>query len=170
MNKSKEEKTPTQTEYMQRLWKRYESEHDNLPTSAREVVEWAVKQRLIGMPVIDPFDVLAGQMSRALRGDYDIDSQGRRYRKNHAVKVMKDGVQYTLWASMEHAPRPHMAKAFSQRREQIIGDCFQLKTDVDVYNGKNLEQPPIQLELNFTDDVAEREIALYSDDDDQEAI
>ena len=51
-----------------------------------------------------------------------------------------------------------MQKAFTQRREQIVGDCLQLKTDVDVYNELNLEKvQPIQLILDFQDDVAERE-------------
>ena len=30
-----------------------------------------------------------------------------------------------------------MEKAFTQRREQIVSDCVQLKTDVDVYNDLN---------------------------------
>jgi hypothetical protein len=51
-----------------------------------------------------------------------------------------------------------MEKAFAQRRELIIGDNLQLKTDIDVYNdsfrGKNAA---IQLVLNYTEDVAERE-------------
>ena len=50
-----------------------------------------------------------------------------------------------------------MEKAFAQRREQIIGDCVQLKTDVEVYNDMNKgKQPPIQLVLDFTEDVVER--------------
>jgi hypothetical protein len=158
MRKAEKEKQPTQAEYMQRLWARYERENNNAPTSARDVVEWAIKERLLGAPIIDPLDVLAGQMARALREEYDTDAQGRRYRKNHAVRIMKDGVQLTLWGSMEHAPRLHMAKAFSQRREQVIGDLVQLKVDVEVYNGKNPNEKPIQLILDFTDDVAEREI------------
>lgn len=32
------------------------------------------------------------------------------------------------------APHDHMEKAFAQRREQVVGDLVQLKTDVDVYN------------------------------------
>jgi len=43
-----------------------------------------------------------------------------------------------------------------QRREQIVGDCLQLKIDVDAYNALNNEQPDIQLELDFTFDVEER--------------
>jgi hypothetical protein len=31
-------------------------------------------------------------------------------------------------------------RSFSQRRQQIVGDCFQLKTDIDVYNGKHPTQ------------------------------
>jgi hypothetical protein len=48
-------------------------------------------------------------------------------------------------------------------REQISGDCTQLKTDVDVYNTMNKDEPLIQLVLDFTDDVAERE-AWHGDD------
>ena len=52
-----------------------------------------------------------------------------------------------------------MERAFGQRREQIIGDCAQLKTDVDVYNDLNRGKvPEFQLVLDFTDDVAERQV------------
>jgi hypothetical protein len=49
-----------------------------------------------------------------------------------------------------------MQRAFTQRREQIVGDCVQLKTDVDAYNDMNKNAEPIQLILDFTDDVDER--------------
>ena len=62
----------------------------------------------------------------------------------------------TFWAMMRYAQRPHMERAFTQRREQIVGDCCQLRTDVDVYNDINEAQPPIPLVLDFTNDVAER--------------
>jgi hypothetical protein len=51
-----------------------------------------------------------------------------------------------------------MQRAFTQRREQIIGDNVQLKIDVDVYNDMNRgKRPEIQLVLDYTDDVAERQ-------------
>ena len=54
-----------------------------------------------------------------------------------------------------------MERAFAQRREQVIGDLVQLKTDVDVYNDLNTGQrPKIQLVLDFADDVAEREVSM----------
>jgi hypothetical protein len=154
----------TKNELLQRLWRRYENEHDRLPASAREVVEWAVARELLRLPDIDPYDVLAGEMSTALREEFATDDKGRKYRVNHAVRVTKSGVQTTFWAIMGFAPRDHMQRAFTQRRNQVIGDCFQLKVDVDVYNKLNADQPPLPLILDFTDDVKERE---FWDDDDE---
>jgi hypothetical protein len=149
----------TQTEVLQQLWRQYEHAHDHEPTSARVVVEWAVAERKLELPEIDPLDVLAEQMSRALREEYKTDDQGRRYRVNHAVRVTKDGVQNTFWGIMGFAKRQHMETAFTQRRENIIGDCLQLQIDVEVYNDMNPGKVPVQLVLDFKDDVAERRAA-----------
>jgi hypothetical protein len=48
-----------------------------------------------------------------------------------------------------------MQMAFQQRRQNIVGDCLHLRTDVDVYNDKHSDQLPLQLSLDFTQDVAE---------------
>jgi len=147
---------PTKVEELQNLFHRFTSEHGHWPTSAREAVEWAVKNGLAQLPIIDPLDVLAGEMARALREEYETDEKGRKYRVNHAVRVTKNGVQQSFWSEMGFAPHEHMVKAFNQRREQVIGDCVQLKTDVDAYNDKH-KNNMIQLILDFTDDVAERQ-------------
>jgi hypothetical protein len=147
----------TKTERLQVIWHRYEAERQHRPTSAREAVQWAVEEGLLRLPHIDPYDVLAGDMSNALREEIQTDHRGRRYRVNHAVRVTKGGVQYTFWAVMNYARHEHMEQAFGQRREQIIGDCVQLRTDVDAYNDMNRGQhPQVQMPLDFTDDVAER--------------
>ena len=52
--------------------------------------------------------------------------------------------------------------AFGQRRKQIVGDCHQLKIDVDHYNGIHPEEMPIQMVFNFTEDLIEIE-ALEQD-------
>lgn len=49
-------------------------------------------------------------------------------------------------------------RSFAQRRQQIVGDCYQLKTDVDVYNMKDRTQEPIQIVLDFTYDVEELQL------------
>jgi hypothetical protein len=152
---------PTKHEQLQQIWHHYDAIEEHRPTSAREAVDWAVSEGILELPEIDPYDVLASQMSSALRDEYQTDSKGRRYRINHAVRVTKGGVQYTFWAAMGFAPHDHTERAFTQRREQIIGDNLQLKTDVDVYNDLNKgKRPAIQLVLDYTDDVAEREALM----------
>jgi hypothetical protein len=58
---------------------------------------------------------------------------------------------------MHDAPHEHMERAFAQRREQVVGDLVQLKTDVDVYDDLTKGQnQPIQLDLDMTPDVEEK--------------
>jgi hypothetical protein len=147
----------TKHEKLQHAWHHFDRDHEHQPTSARQAVEWGVAQGLLDLPQIDPYDVLAGEMADALRAEFQVDEKGRKYRVNHAVRVIKGGVQYTFWGELGFAPHSHMERAFAQRREQIIGDCLQLRTDVDVYNDLNRgKHPDIQLVLDFTDDVTER--------------
>lgn len=148
----------TKQERLQQAWHHFDNKQGHQPTSARQACEWAVAEGRLSLPEIDPYDALAEEMAQALRVEHATDNEGRRYRVNHAVRVTKAGVQYTFWAAMGYAPHDHMEKAFSQRREQIIGDCHQLKTDVDVYNNLTAaNMPKIQMVLDFRDDVAERE-------------
>jgi hypothetical protein len=143
---------------LQQIWHRYETDRQHKPTSAREAVEWAVEEGLLELPETDPYDILAGWMAQALRNEYQTDEKGRRYRVNHSVRVTKGGVQYSFWGSMPHSSHDFMEKTFAQRRELIIGECAQLKVDVDVYNEMiDGQKPTIQLVLDFTEDVAERE-------------
>lgn len=147
---------PTKNEQLQKAWHLFANANGHLPASAREASVWAVSHGLIPLPDVDPYDVLADDMARALREEYATDAKGRRYRVNHAVRVTKRGVQYTMWAVLGDAPRDHMQRAFIQRREQVVGDLVQLATDVDVYNDMHKEAEPIQLYLDFTHDVEER--------------
>ncbi len=50
-----------------------------------------------------------------------------------------------------------MEIAFQQRRQQIVGDCRQLKTDADSFNDNSNPGSPIQMIFDFTDDLAELE-------------
>jgi hypothetical protein len=149
----------TKNEQLQHAWHLFEKESGHLPASAREASIWAVNKGLISLPEVDPYDALADEMARALREEYATDREGRRYRVNHAVRVTRRGVQYTMWAMLQTAPREHMQKAFVQRREQVVGDLVQLQTDVDAYNAMHADAEPIQLVLDFNADVEERRAA-----------
>lgn len=145
-------------ERLQKIWHQYDSRRDHKPSSMRQAAAWAVSDGLLQLPEVDPIDILADQMAQAVREEYRTDSEGRRYRVNHAVRATKSGVQYTFWGVMGYAPHDHMEKAFAQRRELIVGENFQLKVDIDVYNEMNAgKHAAIQLVLDYRDDVAERE-------------
>ena len=147
-------------ERMQKAWHKYDSRQNHKPTSLRQAAEWAVADGLLDLPEVDPYDVLADRIGNALRAETRTDPQGRRYRVNHAVRVSRRGVQYTFWGVMGFAPYEHMQKSFAQRRNQIIDDNFHLKTDIDVFNDTLEDQKKrIQLVLDYTDDVAEREVS-----------
>ena len=146
------------TERMQKAWHKYDSRNDHKPTTMRQAAEWAVEDGLLELPDVDPYDVLAEKMSNAVRSETRTDPQGRRYRVNHAVRVTKSGVQYTFWGTMGFAPVTHMHKSYGQRRNMVIDDLFQLKTDVDVFNDMMEEKrQQFELGLNFENDIAERE-------------
>jgi hypothetical protein len=160
----------TYNEQLQKLWHQFNVEHGGAPEAPRVIVEWALERGLLALPKMDPVQVLAGDMSRALREEYDTDASGRRYRVNHAVRISKNGVQLALWAELTKAPRAYMQKAFAQRRKQIVGDCVQLKVDVDVYNDNHRDQAALQMVFDFTDDVAEAVVMMPANDtDDTEA-
>jgi len=146
------------TERMQKAWHKYDSRQNHKPSSMRQAAEWAVADGLLEKPDVDPIDILADRISNAVRSETGTDSVGRRYRVNHAVRVRRSGVQHTFWGVMGFAPIDHMHKSYAWRRNQVIDDLFQLKTDVDVFNDMlNDKHQQFQLVLNFTDDIAERE-------------
>lgn len=83
--------------------------------------------------------------------EYRTDAAGRRYRAKLAVRNR----QGSLWGDIDIAPRSHVEKAIGQRRKQIVGDCWQLRMDADHYSDAHPNEQPIQLILDFTEDVEE---------------
>jgi hypothetical protein len=100
---------------------------------------------------------LADDMARALREQYHVDPQGRSVRTKHCARVKVNGAQETLWDDVRVADHEFMVVATQQRRQQIVGDCRQLKADVDSFNDNHNHGDPIKLVLDFTYDVAEQE-------------
>lgn len=122
-----------------------------------DVAAWALQQGLYKPNQKTLAEAVADDIRQVLREEYRIDGRGRRYRANHAVIEKVGKKQMSLWADIDdrNAPRKHFVASFGQRRKQIVGDCVQLKNDVDVYNDKHSDKEPIPLILNFEDDVDE---------------
>ena len=51
-----------------------------------------------------------------------------------------------------------MQIALQQRRQQIVGDCRQLKNDCEFYNSNKNPGEPIQIVFDFTVDLEELEL------------
>lgn len=124
------------------------------------VAEWAYQNGLHKPNLKTVIDIIAADISQVFREEYRTDESGQRYRAKHAVRSKKGDKTMSLWADIDdiRAPREHFVRSFAQRRQQIVGDCFQLKTDVDVYNAKDSTQKPIQVPLDFTYDVEELQL------------
>jgi hypothetical protein len=129
------------------------------PASARAIAEWAITNKMWAMRDADIINRCADEIARAMREEYYIDPQGRKVRAKHAAKVAVDGEQATFWDDIRSADRNFMAIALQQRRQQIVGDCRQLKTDADSYNDNKNPGASINIVFDFTYDVEEGESA-----------
>lgn len=150
---------------MQRIYHYYKDSTGQEQVEMREVVRWAVAN---GMPLpkpIDPIDRLAKEFSQALRQEIRYDEATKKpYRANHAVTEMRNGQQLTFWIDIDEARRHVMHKSLVQRREQMVGDAYQLSLDQEHWNRANPTEEPILLPLDFTLDV---EIKKHMPGDDE---
>jgi hypothetical protein len=127
------------------------------PVSAREIAAWAIDNRKWAPGRAQMITQCADLIAQALREDYFTDRKGRRARAKHAVTVKRGAKQLHLWIDMRNTTRELMELSFQQRRQMILGDCKQLKTDVDCYNDNYNTGGPLQAVLNFEPDIAELE-------------
>ena|SRR5947208_9451029 len=146
------------TRQMQDVVAKYREAGEVWPASAHQIARWAISRKLWAPQPSTIVDQCADHLVRAMREEYITDPQGRAVRAKHAARVQEpDGSQTTLWADIRTAPRKHMETAFRQRRGQILGECRQLKSDVDSYNQNASPDSPIPMTFDFTDDLAELE-------------
>ncbi|MGB6874206.1 MAG: hypothetical protein WBE46_08800 [Dehalococcoidia bacterium] len=143
-------------EQLQHIVNRYIEAGGEWPATTREIAFWAINNKLWEPQRGKIIDICAEQLAHALREEYVTDPQGRKVRAKHAARI--SGTQQVLWDDIRTASREHMQAALQQRRQQIVGDCRQLKLDVDSYNENKNDGKPIQLILDFTLDIAEAEL------------
>ena len=140
---------------------RYKREvSDSAIIDPHDLAAWAYRNGLHKPNPRTIIDLIAKDISQVFREEYRTDRRGRRYRAKHAVTNKQGNKTQSLWADLDdiEAPHEHFQKSFAQRRSQVVGDCFQLKTDADVYNEKRKPSVPIQIVLDFTLDVEELQI------------
>jgi hypothetical protein len=145
-------------EQLQALVQRYKAETGDKAVDMDKVVDWAIERGATMPKPKTPRELFAAQLADAARAEYRVDPKtGLSYRANHALRQRShDGRQFTLWVDIDDATRPQMLYSLSDRRQQTVADATHLKIDEIVWNSKHPEEPPIQLDMNFTEDVEER--------------
>nr|WP_315481926.1 hypothetical protein [uncultured Undibacterium sp.] len=155
-------------EQLQQIIQLYRKETGNRTVDMDDVAEFAMQKGVAAPKPKSPKELLSAQLSQAAREEHKTDPvTGWSYRVNHALRFPKgDGSQLTLWVDIEEATRPQMHLSLTNRRQQMIGDGVQLKIDEIIWNSRNPNEIPLQMIMDFTDDVEER---LNSPDMDSKA-
>ncbi|MXW91910.1 MAG: hypothetical protein F4114_18295 [Rhodospirillaceae bacterium] len=144
---------------MQKIVNQYRLSGEEWPARSKDIAAWAIRNNLWELHPSAAISKCAEDISRAMREEYMTDSRGRRVRVKHSATVQRNGKQLVLWDDLRTASRAHMKLSFQQRRQQIVGDCKQLKMDVDSYNERHPSIEPLQMVFDFTKDLAEIEAA-----------
>lgn len=149
----------TYTKQMQRIVEEYRGDGQPWPASTKAIAAWAIETGRWKLPASAAINKCAEDLATAMREEYITDKKGRRVRLLHPATIRRGSQQMVLWDDIRTAPRDHMQMSFQQRRKAIVGDCRQLKLDVDSYNDAHPDAEPIQTIFDFTMDLAEFEAA-----------
>lgn len=140
---------------LQGIVNQYRKSGQPWPAEKRTIAAWAVRAQKWRPHPSALIGQCADELAKAMREEYFTDPQGRRVRAKHAAKFLKEGKQTTFWGDIRTEGRSFMSVSFQNRRQAILGDCHQLKTDLDSYNQNVNEEEPIQVVFDFTTDLAE---------------
>src|SRR5258708_10882489 len=138
---------------MQFIIRQWKEATGKIEIDMHEVAEYAASKGWPIPPPVSGIDTLAKEFSQAAREETRQDSHtGKSYRVYHAF-TPGPSAQGALWVDIDEAPRKYMLKSAVMRREQMVGDALQLTLDLAHWNSVNPKEEPIELPLDFTEDV-----------------
>lgn len=143
----------TKNQEIQRLKDLYKKEQNIKEIDIHLFIQWVIKK---GYPVPDPptaEELLAREFTRAIKEEKRRDKDtGKEYRVNYAFSTDGKG-NGVFWVDIDEAPRKHIEKVVIQRREQMVGDAYQLVLIQDHWNSRNPHEEPLNVPLDFFPDV-----------------
>ena len=152
----------TKTEFLQDIVEEYRSAGEPWPTTTKHIASWAIRSKLWEPPHKNLMTQCAAEIAAAMRQEFFTDPQGRRVRTKHAYRLseeLSDGTykQLYLWIDVhdDTAKPGEVEMAFQYGRKLIVGDCKQLKTDVDSYNDNNTYGHYVEVDFDFNADLEE---------------
>jgi hypothetical protein len=157
----------SQNKVLQDLVEEYRQEVGDGPLSLQAIAAWIYQNNRFRPTKEETLRLLVRHLSDAMRTQYKTDPEGRRVRRKHAVRYKEtdaDGTkrQLVLWYDIDIAPPHFMFESLQQRRGGIANDCWQLKQDLDSYNNYYNKGEPIQILLDFREDMEDREASGYT--------
>jgi hypothetical protein len=126
------------------------------PATKEEMAEWAVAHERYQLTRGMAVSQCAEKIARAMRLEHIKDKRGRSVRLYYAARIRENGQLKMRWDDW-NAERPFMEIAAANRRNQVLGQCWQLKQDVDSYNERQCPAQPIQMDFDFNVDLEELE-------------
>jgi hypothetical protein len=140
-------------EQLVRIVEDYRNSGQTWPASAEQMAEWAVANDRYELTRGMAISQCKEKIARAMRLEHVRDRKGRSVRQYYAARIRENGQLVMKWDDWNAGP--FMEVATANRRNQILGECRQLKNDVDSYNDRRCPDQPIQVEFNFTVDLEE---------------
>jgi len=146
---------------IQRYIEEYRKRVGNRPVDCHEIADWLISEKLWQPSPKDARNLLSRDISQAMRTQYTLDSHGRKVRRKHAVRVKETNdegelKQMVLWSDVEFATPDFMQQSFQQRRSGLADGCWQLTKDLEYYNSTFNKAEPIEMLLDFRDDIDEK--------------
>jgi hypothetical protein len=142
----------TQNQELQRLCRLYKDETGNSEVNPREYAQWLNGRGWELPEPQDPLELLAKKVQVALREETRRDATtGLPYKVNLSFSL--ENGQGSLYIDVDEAKRNIVLKCLIQRREQTVGDVFQMELIKDHWNSTHPAEEPIQLPLDYQPDV-----------------
>jgi hypothetical protein len=136
-----------------------------------EAARWAIKEKLWDEPPEDKVRKLATLMRRAAREDFFEDENGEPVRRRHPYRVLEEPTQKYLWLKMEEMTPGQFRVSTQVRRRGMVAGAIQYVRDVSYFNFHFNPGEPIEVSVDFTDDVADsRQSGEYKDEAGEEEI
>jgi hypothetical protein len=132
----------------------YRASGGDWPATREQIAEWAVANARYELTRGMAVRQCAERLGRAMGLEHVRDRKGRSVRKYYAAPVRENGQLVMRWDDW-NAERPFMEIAAANRRNQILGQCWQLKSDMDSYSERRCRDEPIQMDFNFNVDLEE---------------
>ncbi len=144
----------TLNEQLLKIVEDYRAAGEPWPATREQMAEWAVANDRYELTRGMAVSQCAERLSRAMGLEHVKDKKGRSVRKYYAARVRENGQLVMKWDDL-NAERPFMEMAAANRRNQVLGQCLQLKNDIDSYNDRCCPDQPIQMDFNFNIDLEE---------------